>query len=159
MAYPNGAQAAEVEVDPETGEVHLVNYASVDDYGVMVNPMIVEGQVAGAIAQGMGQAVLEGTIFDAKTGQPLTGSFMDYAIPRADNLPSLKLGFSMTQCTTNPFGVKGAGESGAIAAYPAITLAILNALNPLGVNGWDGPAKPETIWRSIQDAKTLNGRT
>jgi len=159
MAYPNGAQAAEVEVDPETGVVQLVNYASVDDYGVMVNPMIVEGQVAGAIAQGMGQAVLEGTIFDAKTGQPLTGSFMDYAIPRADNLPSLKLGFSMTRCTTNPFGVKGAGESGAIASYPAITLAILNALNALGVNGWHGPATPETIWRSIQDAKTLNGRT
>ena len=158
MAYPNGAQAAEVEVDPETGIVQLVNYVSADDYGVMVNPMIVEGQVSGAIAQGMGQAILEGTIYEAETGQPLTGSFMDYAIPRADDLPPFKLGFSMTRCTTNPFGVKGAGESGAIAAYPAITLAILDALKSLGIASWDGPATPETIWRSIQNATSISGR-
>jgi carbon-monoxide dehydrogenase large subunit len=124
----------------------------------MVNPMIVEGQVSGAIAQGMGQAILEGTIYETETGQPLTGSFMDYAIPRADDLPPLKLGFSMTRCTTNPFGVKGAGESGAIAAYPAITLAILDALKSLGIAAWNGPATPETIWRSIQNAKSISGR-
>jgi carbon-monoxide dehydrogenase large subunit len=151
MTYPCGAHAAEVTVDTETGVVRLVNFTAVDDYGVLVNPMVVYGQVHGAIAQGVGQAMLEHAVY-GDDGQLLTGSFMDYAMPRADDLPSFTVDFSPTPCTTNPLGVKGCGEAGAIAGYPAVTLAILDALKPLGVSGWDGPASPETVWRAIQRA-------
>lgn len=153
MTYPNGVHAAEVAVDPETGVVRLLRYTAVDDYGVMVNPMVVNGQVHGAIAQGVGQALLEQTVHDAATAQPLTGSFMDYAMPRADDLPSFQVEFSPTTCTTNPLGVKGCGEAGAIAGYPAVTLAILDALKPFGVQPWTGAATPETVWRAIQSAR------
>ena len=153
MTYPNGTHVAEVEVDPETGVVRLLRYTAVDDYGVLVNPMVAAGQVHGGIAQGVGQALLEQTVHDPATGQPLTGSFMDYALPRADDLPSFDLAYSPTRCTTNPFGVKGCGEAGAIAGYPAINLAILDALAELGVTDWRGAATPETIWRAIQAAK------
>ena len=153
MTYPCGAHAAEVTVDQDTGVVRLVNYTAVDDYGVLVNPMVASGQVHGAIAQGVGQALLEHAVYD-EDGQLLAGSFMDYAMPRADDLPSFTLDFSPTPCTTNPLGVKGCGEAGAIAGYPAVTLAILDALKPLGVEGWDGPAAPETIWQAIQAARS-----
>ena len=153
MTYPCGAHAAEVTVDQDTGVVRLVNYTAVDDYGVLVNPMVASGQVHGAIAQGVGQALLEHAVYD-EDGQLLAGSFMDYAMPRADDLPSFTLDFSPTPCTTNPLGVKGCGEAGAIAGYPAVTLAILDALKPLGVEGWDGPATPETIWQAIQAARS-----
>jgi carbon-monoxide dehydrogenase large subunit len=149
MTYPCGAHAAEVTVDQDTGVVRLVHYTAVDDYGVLVNPMVASGQVHGAIAQGVGQALLEHAVYD-EDGQLLAGSFMDYAMPRADDLPSFTLDFSPTPCTTNPLGVKGCGEAGAIAGYPAVTLAILDALKPFGVEGWDGPATPETIWQAIQ---------
>lgn len=152
MTYPSGAHAAEVTVDQDTGVVRLVNYTAIDDYGVLVNPMIASGQVHGAIAQGVGQALLEHAVYD-DGGQLLAGSFMDYAMPRADDLPSFTLGFSPTPCATNPLGVKGCGEAGAIAGYPAVTLAILDALKPLGVQNWNGPAAPETIWRAIQTAR------
>lgn len=151
MTYPCGAHAAEVTVDPDTGVVRLVKYTAVDDYGVLVNPMVASGQVHGAIAQGIGQALLEHAVYD-DDGQLLAGSFMDYAMPRADDLPSFTLAFSPTPCATNPLGVKGCGEAGAIAGYPAVTLAILDALRPLGVEGWEGPATPETVWRAIQRA-------
>jgi aerobic carbon-monoxide dehydrogenase large subunit len=153
MTYPCGAHAAEVTVDQDTGVVRLVNYTAVDDYGVLVNPMVASGQVHGAIAQGVGQALLEHAVYD-EDGQLLAGSFMDYAMPRADDLPSFTLDFSPTSCTTNPLGVKGCGEAGAIAGYPAVTLAILDALKPFGVEGWDGPATPETIWQAIQAARS-----
>lgn len=152
MTYPSGAHAAEVTVDSETGVVRLVKYTAVDDYGVLVNPMVASGQVHGAIAQGVGQALLEHAVY-GEDGQLLAGSFMDYAMPRADDLPSFTLDFSPTPCATNPLGVKGCGEAGAIAGYPAVTLAILDALRGLGVEGWDGPATPETIWRAIQTAR------
>lgn len=152
MTYPNGTHVAVVEVDSDTGVVRLVRYVAVDDYGVVVNPMVAHGQVHGAIAQGVGQALLEEIVADPSTGQILTGSFMDYAMPRADDLPSFEVEFSPVPCTTNPLGVKGCGEAGAIAGYPAITLAILDALKPLGIKGWDGAARPETIWRAIQAA-------
>jgi carbon-monoxide dehydrogenase large subunit len=147
MTFPNGAHVVEVEIAPETGEVTLARYTAVDDYGVLVNPMIAAGQAHGAIAQGVGQALLEHAIYDPASGQLVAGSFMDYAMPRADDLPSFELGFNGTRCTTNPLGVKGCGEAGAIAAYPAIANAILDALAPLGVSNLTGPATPERIWR------------
>ena len=153
MTFPNGTHVVEVEVDPETGKVTLDRYVAVDDYGVMVNPMIVSGQAHGAMAQGAGQALLERTAYDPQSGQLLAASFMDYALPRADDMPSFDLGFNPTRCTTNPLGVKGCGEAGAIAAFPAIINAVLDALTPLGVSGLDGQATPERIWRAIAAAK------
>jgi len=149
MTFPNGAHVAEVEIDRETGQVTLARYTAVDDYGVLVNPMIAAGQAHGAIAQGIGQALLEHAAYDPAFGQLVAGSLMDYALPRADNLPSYDLGFNSTPCTTNPLGVKGCGEAGAVGAFPAITNAILDALAPLGVGDFTGPASPEHIWRAL----------
>src|SRR5437763_2079938 len=121
MTFPNGAHVVEVEIDRDTGEVTLARYTAVDDYGVLVNPMIAAGQAHGAIAQGIGQALLEHAVYDPASGQLLTGSFMDSGIPRADDLPSYGLSFNGTRCATNPLGVKGCGEAGAVAAFPAVT--------------------------------------
>ena len=153
LTFPNGTHVAEVEVDPETGRVTLERYSGVDDYGVMVNPMVVAGQAHGAMAQGAGQALLERTTYDPRSGQMVAGTFMDYAMPRADDLPSFRLGFNPTRCTTNPLGVKGCGEAGAIAAFPAIHNAVLDALAPLGVRNFDGPATPGRIWQAIASAR------
>jgi aerobic carbon-monoxide dehydrogenase large subunit len=153
LTFPNGLHVVEVEVDTETGRVTLERYSGVDDYGVMVNPMIVAGQAHGAMAQGIGQALLERSNYDPNSGQMLAGTFMDYAMPRADDLPSFDLGFNPTRCTTNPLGVKGCGEAGAIAAFPAIGNAILDALAPLGVKQFEGPASPWHIWQAIARAK------
>ncbi|MFN4016390.1 MAG: xanthine dehydrogenase family protein molybdopterin-binding subunit [Reyranella sp.] len=153
MTFPNGAHVVEVEIDRDTGRVELARYTAVDDYGVLVNPMVATGQAHGAMAQGAGQALLEHATYDPATGQMVAGSFMDYALPRADDLPSFDLGFNPTRCTTNPLGVKGCGEAGAIAAFPAIANAILDALAPLGVKGFDGPATPARIWRAIQEVR------
>jgi carbon-monoxide dehydrogenase large subunit len=153
MTFPNGAHVVEVEIDRDTGKVELARYTAVDDYGVLVNPMIATGQAHGAMAQGAGQALLEHATYDPATGQMVAGSFMDYALPRADDLPSFDLGFNPTRCTTNPLGVKGCGEAGAIAAFPAIANAILDALAPLGVKGFDGPATPARIWQAIQEVR------
>ena len=133
LTFPNGAHVVEVEIDRDTGRVALARYTAVDDYGVLVNPMIASGQAHGAMAQGVGQALLEHATYDAQSGQMVAASFMDYAMPRADDLTSFDLGFNGTPCTTNPLGVKGCGEAGAIAAFPAIANAILDALAPLGV--------------------------
>jgi aerobic carbon-monoxide dehydrogenase large subunit len=150
MTFPNGAHVAEVEIDRDAGEVTLARYTAVDDYGVLVNPMIAAGQAHGAIAQGVGQALLEHAVYDPGTGQLIAGSLMDYALPRADDLPSYDLGFNGTRCTTNPLGVKGCGEAGAVGAFPAVTNAVLDALAPLGVTDLVGPATPERIWRAIR---------
>ena len=147
MTYPNGAHIAEAEIDLDTGQVTLARYTAVDDYGVLVNPMIATGQAHGAIAQGIGQALLEHAVYDPGSGQLIAGSFMDYPIPHADDLPSFELGFNSTRCTTNPLGVKGCGEAGAIAAFPAIANAVEDAL---GAADFAGPATPERIWRAIQ---------
>jgi aerobic carbon-monoxide dehydrogenase large subunit len=150
MTFPNGAHVAEVEIDRDTGQVTLARYTAVDDYGVLVNPMIAAGQAHGAIAQGIGQALLEHAVYDTASGQLIAGSLMDYALPRADDLPSYDLGFNSTRCTTNPLGVKGCGEAGAVGAFPAVTNAILDALAPLGGTNLAGPATPERIWRAIR---------
>jgi carbon-monoxide dehydrogenase large subunit len=154
MTYPNGLHVAEVEVDPETGRVTLERVSAVDDYGTLVNPLIVSGQAHGAIAQGAGQALSELAIYDPESGQPLTGSFMDYALPRADDLPSFDLGFDGSPCRTNPLGVKGCGEAGAIAMFPAINNAVADALASIGARAPDGPATPFRVWQAIRLVRT-----
>jgi aerobic carbon-monoxide dehydrogenase large subunit len=151
--FPNGCHVAEVEIDPDTGKTSVVRYTAVDDYGVMVNPVLVSGQVHGAIAQGIGQALMEEAVYDDVTGQLISGSLMEYALPRADDLPAFDIVFNGVPCTTNPLGVKGCGEAGAIAAYPAVSNAIIDALAPYNVTGFDGPATPERIWRLIHQSK------
>jgi carbon-monoxide dehydrogenase large subunit len=148
MTFPNGTHVAEVEVDPETGRVTLERLTAVDDYGVLVNPIIASGQAHGAIAQGAGQALLEHAVYDSASGQPVSGSFMDYAMPRADDLPRLELVFAGTRCTTNPVGVKGCGEAGAIALFPAVGNAVADAV---GVAVLDGPASPCRVWQAMRD--------
>jgi len=152
MTFPNGTHVVEVEIDRDTGQVFLVRHIAVDDYGVLVNPMIAAGQAHGAIAQGAGQALLEAACYDEESGQAIAASFMDYALPRADDLPDFDLDFNGSRCTTNPLGVKGAGEAGAVGVFPAIGNAILDALAPLGVTAWDGPATPFRIWQAIRGA-------
>jgi carbon-monoxide dehydrogenase large subunit len=150
MTFPNGAHVVEVEIDRDTGQVTLARYTAVDDYGVLVNPMIAAGQAHGAIAQGVGQALLEHAAYDPASGQLIAGSFMDYALPRADDLPSYDLDFNGTRCMTNPLGVKGCGEAGAVGAFPAVRSAILDALATFGVTDFAGPATPERIWRAMR---------
>jgi aerobic carbon-monoxide dehydrogenase large subunit len=147
MTFPNGTHVVEVEIDRDTGRVTLVRHTAVDDYGVLVNPTVASGQVHGAIAQGAGQALMERAVYDAETGQPAV-SFMDYAMPRADDFPAFELTFNPSRCTTNPLGVKGCGEAGAVALYPAILNAVTDAL---GVDRFDGPATPERVWRAMRE--------
>lgn len=149
MTFPNGAHAAEVEIDVKTGRVKLYRYTAVDDYGVLINPLLVSGQLHGAIAHGVGQAMLEVAVVNKSTGQPVTGSFMDYAVPKADDLPDLAIEFSETRCTTNPLGVKGSGEGGTVAAVPAVVNSIINALTPFGVSHLNGPMTSSKIWNVI----------
>ena len=151
--FPNGCHMAEVEVDPETGMVRIVRYVVADDFGKTVNPLIVRGQVAGGVAQGYGQAVLENTVFDPESGQLLSGSFMDYALPRADDLPDIEIDLLEIPCASNPLGVKGAGEAGAVGSPPAIINAIIDALSGDGVTHVDMPATPEKVWRAIAAAR------
>jgi aerobic carbon-monoxide dehydrogenase large subunit len=150
FTYPSGAHIAEVEIDPETGQVTIANFTASDDFGRIINPMIVAGQVHGGLAQGIGQALLEGCVYDKETGQLLTGSYNDYAMPRADDLPNFALSTNVTLCTHNPLGVKGCGEAGAIGAPAAITNALVDALKPLGVRHVEMPATSEKLWRLIQ---------
>jgi carbon-monoxide dehydrogenase large subunit len=147
FTYPAGVHIAEVEIDPETGIVDVVDWAAVDDFGNVVNPMVVEGQVHGGIAQGIGQALLERCVYDAESGQLLTGSYMDYAMPRADDLPSFRIGLTHTPCPHNPLGVKGCGEAGAIASPAALINAITDAL---AIKHIDMPATPEKVWQAAQ---------
>ena len=158
MTFPNGTHVVEVEIDRDTGMVTLVRHTAVDDYGVLVNPMVASGQAHGAIAQGVGQALLEHAVYDVDSGQPIAGSFMDYALPRADNLPSFDLSFNGTRCTTNPLGVKGCGEAGAVGAFPAVANAILDALAPFGISAIEGPATPLRIWHAMHGANHRTGR-
>jgi aerobic carbon-monoxide dehydrogenase large subunit len=150
--FPNGCHMAEVEIDPETGVTTVVRYVVCDDFGTAVNPLIVRGQVAGGVAQGLGQAMLEHTVFDPDSGQLLSGSFMDYALPRADNLPDVEVDLLEIPCATNPLGVKGAGEAGAVGSPPALINAIIDALRGDGVISIDMPATPERVWRALAAA-------
>ncbi len=150
--FPNGCHIAEVEVDPDTGMIDVLRYSVTDDVGKAVNPMIVRGQVHGGVAQGFGQAVLERTSYDAESGQLLSASFMDYAVPRAADLPNIEVDLIEVPCGTNPLGVKGAGEAGAVGSPPAVINAIVDALAPIGVTHIDMPATPEKVWQAIARA-------
>ena len=149
FTYPAGTHICEVEVDPQTGKVEICAFTAVDDFGNIINPMIVEGQVHGGVAQGLGQALLEDCIYDPESGQLLTASYMDYAMPRADDFPNFKVGNNVTACTHNPLGVKGCGEAGAIGSPPAFINAVTDAI---GVKHIDMPATPERVWRAMQTA-------
>ena len=151
--FPNGCHIAEVEVDPDTGIVEVPRYIVVDDVGHAINPLIVRGQVHGGVAQGIGQAVLERTAYDKESGQLLSASFMDYALPRAEDLPDIEVDLIEVPCETNPLGVKGAGEAGAVGSPPAVMNALVDALSDDGVKHMDMPATPETVWRAIHGAK------
>ncbi|MGH7086420.1 MAG: xanthine dehydrogenase family protein molybdopterin-binding subunit, partial [Acetobacteraceae bacterium] len=150
--FPNGCHIAEVEIDPQTGVVDVVRYTVADDFGTLVNPMIARGQVHGGVAQGIGQASLELSAYDGESGQLLSGSFMDYTLPRADDLPNIDVEFVEVPCRTNPLGVKGAGEAGAVGSAPAVMNAILDGLRDSGVTKLDMPASPERVWRALQQA-------
>ena len=151
--FPNGTHVCEVEVDPETGTIEIVDYHVVDDFGTVVNPLLLRGQVVGGIAQGIGQALFENAVYDRDSAQLLSGSFVDYAIPRAHDIPPIDIRFNSVPCTTNPLGIKGAGEAGTIGACPAVVNAVIDALSPLGVTHVDMPLTPETIWRAIIAAR------
>ena len=150
FTFPSGCHVAEVEIDPETGACELLRYTAVDDYGRLINPMLTEGQVQGGVAQGIGQAMLEHTVYDPDSGQLLSGSLMDYALPRADDFPSFDIELIERPTAANPLGVKGSGQAGCIGAPQTIMAAILDALRPAGVATLDMPATPARVWRALQ---------
>jgi carbon-monoxide dehydrogenase large subunit len=151
--WPNGCHVCEVEIDPETGDVELVAYAIVDDVGTVINPLTLKGQIHGGVAQGVGQALMEQVVYDPESGQLLTGSFMDYAMPRAGTVPSIVIESRPVPTKLNPLGAKGAGEAGTVGALPVVMNAVLDALAPLGVRALDMPASPERVWRAIQNTR------
>ncbi|HZM34987.1 MAG TPA: xanthine dehydrogenase family protein molybdopterin-binding subunit [Burkholderiales bacterium] len=155
-AFPNGCHVAEVEIDPETGKVEVARYAAVNDFGTIVNPMLVEGQIHGGVVQGIGQALMEDTRHDAE-GQLLTGSFMDYAMPRASDSPAMTVASHEVPAKTNPLGVKGCGEAGCAGALTSVMNAIVDALSALGIREFDMPATPERVWRAIKEAEARRG--
>jgi carbon-monoxide dehydrogenase large subunit len=148
-SYPNGCHVCEVELDPATGELRIDKHFVVDDCGRPINPMICEGQIQGGIAQGVGQALMENVVYDRGSGQLLSGSYMDYAMPRAEDMPHLAAEFRNTPCTTNPLGIKGVGESGTIGAPPAVMNAVVDALRQLGIDHIDMPATPYRVWQAL----------
>ena len=154
FTYPAGTYVCEVEIDPTTGRTEIVSFVAADDFGNVVNPMIVEGQVHGGLVQGIGQALLENTVYD-ENGQLKTASYMDYVMPRSDDVPSFKVTTTVTACTHNPLGVKGCGEAGAIGAPPAVINAVCDALREYGVDHMDMPATPEKVWRAINRIPAL----
>ncbi|MBV8337170.1 MAG: xanthine dehydrogenase family protein molybdopterin-binding subunit [Alphaproteobacteria bacterium] len=151
--FPNGCHVCEVEIEPETGHIEIVRYLVVDDFGTVINPLLLGGQVQGGVAQGVGQAMLERTVFDPDSGQLVTGTLTDYALPRAEDLPAIEFAYNVVPCRTNPLGVKGAGEAGAIGAPPALVNAVVDALAELGIDHLDMPLTPELLWRAIRAAE------
>src|SRR6185436_4179775 len=151
--FPNGAHVCEVEIDEETGQVDIVRYSVVDDVGTVLNPLLVYGQITGGVAQGIGQILMEDIHFDRDSGQLTTGSFMDYAMPRADNISALNIHSNPVPTPTNPLGVKGCGEAGCVGAMPAVANAVVDALSVYGVRHIEMPATPERVWRAIQEAR------
>jgi carbon-monoxide dehydrogenase large subunit len=152
FTFPFGAHVAAVEVDPETGETKIEKYVAVDDCGNVINPLLVDGQVQGGIAQGLSQAMYEEMVYN-EDGQPVTGSLMDYAVPKAAHIPEFILDRTVTPTPVNPMGVKGVGEAGTIASTPCVVNAVCDALTPLGITNIDMPLKPERVWRAIAAAQ------
>ena len=151
--FPNGCHIVEVEIDPETGDTQIVGYVMVDDVGTVINPLTLKGQIHGGVAQGVGQILMEQVIYDPDNGQLLAGSFMDYAMPRADTVSPMKIITNEVPTDLNPLGAKGGGEAGTVGAMPGLMNAIMNALSYAGVEHLDMPATPDRIWRALQDAK------
>jgi carbon-monoxide dehydrogenase large subunit len=149
ITYPNGCHVCEVEIDPETGTTALVGYTVVDDVGTVINPLTLKGQIHGGVAQGAGQALMEQVVFDPESGQPLSASFMDYCMPRADDLCAIEVKSNPAPTPLNPLGVKGAGEAGNVGALPAVMCAVIDALTPAGVTRLDMPASGERVWRAL----------
>jgi carbon-monoxide dehydrogenase large subunit len=155
--YPNGTHLAEVEIDAETGVVDILNYVVVDDFGVTLNPLLLEGQVVGGAVQGIGQALMERTVYDRDSGQLLTASLLDYALPRAEDAPAFVFETRNVPCATNPLGVKGAGEAGTIGACPAVMNAVADALwRAYRIRHVDMPATPERLWAAIEEGRRLH---
>jgi aerobic carbon-monoxide dehydrogenase large subunit len=150
--YPNGCHVAEVEIDPETGVVEVVRYFSANDFGTVINPMLVEGQMHGGLVQGIGQVLMENVVYNSD-GQPITGSFMDYAVPRAADVPSFVTEHHPVPAATNPLGIKGCGEAGCAGALVAVPNAIIDALSDYGIRHIDMPVTPEKVWRAIHAAR------
>jgi carbon-monoxide dehydrogenase large subunit len=150
--YPNGTHICELDIDIDTGEVDIVNYTVVDDFGKLINPLMLAGQVHGGIAQGLGQALLENCVYESDSGQLLSATFQDYTMPRADDIPDIGFTTNEVPCLTNPLGIKGAGEAGAIGAPPAIINALVDALSGYGVTHLDMPATPQVLWRLMHNA-------
>jgi carbon-monoxide dehydrogenase large subunit len=154
--YPNGTHIAEVEIDPDTGATTLVKYVIVDDFGATLNPILLAGQVHGGTVQGIGQALMEDTVYDPSSGQLVTASFMDYAMPHAHDAPDFVFETANVPCKTNPLGVKGAGEAGAIGSCPAVMNAVIDALDrAFGIRAIDMPATPLKVWTAIQAARQV----
>ncbi len=151
--FPNGTHVCEVEIEPETGEVEILRYCMVDDVGTVINPLLLEGQIHGGVVQGLGQIMCESMLWDRDSGQMISGSFMDYTMPRADDCPSFEMGDNVVPTPTNPMGIKGAGEAGCVGAMPAVMNAVCNALSSLGIDNFDMPATPARLWQAIRDAK------
>ena len=151
--YPNGCHVCEVEIDPDTGALEIVRYVVIDDVGTVVNPIGLKGQIHGGVAQGLGQALMEEVVYDRESGQNLTGSFMDYAMPRADSMPYMEITSNPVPTKRNPLGDKGAGEAGTVGALPAIVNAVIDALAPLGVKSLEMPATSQRIWQAMRDAR------
>ena len=150
--FPNGCHVAEVEVDPDTGVVSLQSYLVVDDVGTVINPLTLHGQIHGGVAQGLGQVLMENVAYEPGSGQLLSASFMDYAMPRADSMCAIKIVSNPVPTKGNPLGAKGAGEAGCVGALPSVMIAVMNALAPLGVRELDMPATSERVWQAIQAA-------
>ena len=150
--FPNGCHICELEIDEETGVTRICRYVSINDLGMVVNPLIVEGQIHGGVVQGIGQTILEQAVYD-ESGQLLTGSFMDYGMPHAGDVPSFEIGYHSVPCTTNALGIKGCGEAGTVGALPSVMNAVVDALSPLGITHMDMPASPRRVWQAIQAAK------
>ena len=151
--WPNGTHVCEVEIDPDTGAVTLERYALVDDVGTVINPLTLKGQIHGGVAQGVGQALMEQVVYDADSGQLLTGTFMDYAMPRADTFCDIQIGSNPVPTALNPMGAKGAGEAGTVGALPVVINAVMDALAPLGVRDLDMPATSARVWEAIRAAR------
>jgi carbon-monoxide dehydrogenase large subunit len=155
--YPNGTHLAEVEIDPETGAVELIDYVVVDDFGMTLNPLLLAGQVHGGAVQGIGQALMEHMVYDTASGQPMSASLMDYALPRAEDVPDFRFETANVPCATNPLGVKGAGEAGAIGSCPAVMNAINDALwRAYRIRHVDMPATPERLWAAIAEGRRVH---
>ena len=151
FSFPNGCHVAEIEIDRDTGTIEVVRYSMVNDFGTVINPMLTAGQAHGGVVQGIGQALMECTVFDEQ-GQPMTGSYMDYALPRASDAPFFSIENHSVPCKTNRLGVKGCGEAGCAGALPSVMNAVVDALSEFGVSHIDMPVTPEKIWRVMNDA-------